>query len=358
MTQSSSADGDAEIERLVAIATEFRRRLEQSPGEVYPAHADTLLRLGGALSAQGQREGALSAVAEAVALYRAMDHADPEGYRTGLASALNNLSNCLAETARHDEAAAACDEAVALARQAASQRPDQGRYVLVSALINLAGRHMRGGDIDATLGALAEAVEVFRGGGAAGIPYLGPMIEALHSAALAFGEIGRWTEAVAARRLMVGLFPEAPPAAALHLLALTLHQSSQAALRDGDIGPAGEAADEATLLARALYSGDAAAYGLFLAQSLGHQAGCLHRLGQSALGLDAALEAVGLFQAAMAAEPTTVIPSLILTLDSLMAILTELDLPEQAASIREQRAQMQVMLELMLKGQEEATNEG
>ncbi|CAA7626059.1 hypothetical protein [Magnetospirillum sp. SS-4] len=347
--QSPDADADAEFERLLAVVAEFRRRIEADPESLFPAHADSLVRLGGLLAGRGEAAAAAAALAEAVELFRAMAEVDPGAFRVHLASALNSLSNRLDDVADRDGARSACDQAVAEARLAVEARPDQARFVLVSCLINLAGKRLRDGDIGGCLDVLAEAVEVFRAGGAAGTPYLGSMVEALHRAAMAFSEIGRWGEAVDTRRLMIGLFADGPPPAMVHLLALTLQQASLAMAGAGRFDVALASANEAVDLARLLFDKDAAEYRLFLAQALGNQAGRRHQAGDSASGLDAALEAVNLFHEVVGKDPVAAVPSMILTLGSLSEILTGLGMAGQAAIVDEQRHQLQQTLDVLTR---------
>jgi len=349
VTASPNQDAAAEIARLGAIVAEFRRRLELSPGSLFPAHGDSLLRLGTLLADDGQTEAALAAVVEAVALFRALAEAEPFSFSVHLTSALNSLSNRLHEAGQADASHQAAEEAVLVGRKAAAGQPDHGRFVLVSALINLAGKHMRDGDAHGTVNNLAEAAEIFRNAGEAGEPFLGAMIETLHGAAMTFAEIGAWNEAVESRRLMVSVFAADPPPAVVHLLALALYQAAQAALAEGAAELANTRAAEAAGLARTLVAADPATYRLFLAQVLGNLAGCHHASGQLADGLAVALESVDLFHDSMGNDPAVGVPSLILTLENLSAILSGLGLPDQAATVDQQRAQLRASLEIMLK---------
>ncbi len=350
MTNPEQADPGPEIERLRAIVAEFRHRLETTPDALFPAHAESLLRLGSLLAGRGETEAARDTVAEAVMLLRAMAQIDPAAFGASLAAALNTLSIHLSDTKDDEGARIAGDQAVAEGRAAMAAHPEQARFVLVSALIGRAGRHLQDADIDATLNDLTEAVEVYHGGGTEAVSFLGPMIEALHRAALAFSEIGRWAEAIDARRLMVSLFDDPPPPAMVHLLALTLQQTAQAMGRDHRLDVAENCAEEAVSLARMLDAADSPTYRLFLAQALGSLAGRRHNSGNDAAALEVALEAVNTFHEVIEKDPLATVPSLVLTLQSLTAILTALDMPDQAASIDMQRVHMQATLELMLRG--------
>ncbi len=347
MTTSQPADSGEEIVRLGALAADFRRRLEFDPGIIYPAHAECLWQLGNLQIAKGDMEAGLLAISESVGLYRAMAQVQPESYAVQLASLLNSQSNLLAEAACLEEARAVGANAVEHARQAMAARPDQARFVLVSSLINLAGLKMRGGDTAGTVEELAQAVEVFRDGGAAGQQFLGSMVEALHRAAMAFSEVGLWAEAIETRRLLIGLFGDAPPAAVVQLLILTLQQASVALAGAGQADKALAHAAEAVDLARLLFQADGTAHRLALAQAIGNLAGRSHDAGRLKEGLDLSLEAVDLFHEAVNADPVHAVPSLIVTLDSMAAILAALGLPEQAATVREQRTQLQETLDII-----------
>lgn len=283
-------------------------------------------------SSNGSAEADIEFLRTAVAACRA----DPAAAPKSLASALNDLAGRLYALDRVDEALVVSNEAVETAGRAMTLSPDSVRYVLVSALINRAGGWLRQGNAGQTADGLAEATEIFRQGGEAGQPYLGPMIEALHRASLAFSEVGLWDLAVRMRRLMLDLFGDAPPAPAVQILALTLVQASNAATERDETALAPVLAEEAVGLARLLVQAEAGGFRLLLAQSLGNYAGCLHRAGRSGDGLEAALEAVDLLHTLVPDNPLAAVPSLVLTLESLSAILTSLGLPEQAASVESQ----------------------
>ncbi|CAA7620014.1 conserved hypothetical protein [Candidatus Terasakiella magnetica] len=348
MTSLSSAEACGEIARLSAIAADFRRRMEADPGSLYPAHAETLLQLGALLANQGEKENALEAVAESVLLFRALAGAQPAAFRLHLASALNSLSGRFSEAGMAEEARATSVESVEIANLALADQPDQARYVLVAGLINQAGLSMRNDDAETTIAVLGEAVRTFCDGGEAGAPYMAPMIEALHRAAMGFAETDKWEEAITLRRMMVSLFAAEPPSAILHLLGLALQQGSAAMGKARRHAEAAALGEEAVALGRTLCAADAAVYGVFLAQTLGNLAGRRHDMGENHAGLELALEAVNLFHTSMGEEPGTAVPALVVTLRNLTNILSALGLTEQAATVNEQRAQLQATLELQV----------
>ena len=64
----------------------------------------------------GRRDDALTAITEAVAIYRALAEAHPDAFRPDLALSLSNQSNALAELGRREDALTAITEAVAIYR--------------------------------------------------------------------------------------------------------------------------------------------------------------------------------------------------------------------------------------------------
>ncbi len=356
MTMPQPAEPGADIARLTALAKDFRRRLELDPGSIYPAHAECLWQLGILQIGQGEAEAGLLAISESIALYRALSEAQPDSYAVQLASLLNSQSNMLAEASRLEEAMAVGADAVEHARSSMDLKPDQVRFVLVSSLINLAGLKMRGGDSAGTVEELAQAVEVFRGGGEAGQQFLGSMVEALHRAAMAFSEVGLWAQAIETRRLLLRLFGEAPPSAVTQLLILTLQQASVALAAAGQADTGLTHAVEAVDLARALFRTDETSYRLALAQAVGNLAGRSHDAGRSKEGLDLSLEAVDLYHEVVGVDPVHAVPSLIMTLDSMASILAALGLPDQAATVREQQAQLQETLDIIAPRRDATTH--
>lgn len=348
MTSPVQQDSAAEIARLQNTVAQFRRQLEAQPDSLFPAHADALLQLGSALAETGDFQAAVSSVAEGVDILRMMTEVEPENFRIQLASALNNLANRLSEAGSLEDSSAAVTEAVSQSHEAMKTKPDLARFVLVSSLINLAGKFMRDGNAESCLNQLAEAAEVFKAGGVAGIPFLGPMIEALHRASMAFAEVNLWGEAVDTRRLMIGLFPDGPPPAMVQLLTLTLQQASLSMAGEGRVDVAIQCADESVELAQLLFDKDPVEYKLVLAQALGNQGGRRHQAGNTHAALDVVLESINLFHQVVNSDPAAAVPSLILTLGTLSSILTELGMMDQAAVVDEQKANLQKTLESLL----------
>ncbi len=328
---------DPELDRLAAVIDTHRRLLDDDPEALYPAYADALMALAAHLAELGRKDEALGAALDGVRHFQALALAEPLSFGVHLASALNNLANRLAEAGRAADARRAGAEAVALARSALAERPEQARFVLVSALMNRAGRGWDSEEPADPLADMEEAVLAFREGGESMVAYLGVLCEAFHRNAMALGSAGRWDEAVAVRRLTARCFAGESPAAVDHLLALTLERAALARNAAGDAAGAEPLSAEVLVLARRLAAAEPRRYRLFLAQSLGDCADRHYRAGTLAAGLEAALEAITLFQEAAATDAAAAVPPLGMTLETFAAILDALGQTEQAETVRSQR---------------------
>jgi len=70
-----------------------------------------------------RRDEGLTAIEEAVSVYRRLAAADPAAYEPALAMSLNNLSLRLADAGRRDEGLTAIEEAVGVRRRLAAANP-------------------------------------------------------------------------------------------------------------------------------------------------------------------------------------------------------------------------------------------
>lgn len=262
-----------------------------------------------------------------------------------LSSVLGDLSIRLGGTARQAEARDLAEESVACGRRAMERIPDRGRFLLVSALVNRSAGLLRDGEGEGAVAGLTEAVGLVRDAGADGLAFLGAMVEALHRTALAFSEIGSWTQAVAMRRLILDLFGSPVPPAAIQMLALTLIQGARVAEGEPALFPGLAWAEESVGLARTLVGDDPEGASLLLAQALGGLSAWRLRAGDTVTALNAALESVDLLQKVVVREPIATVPTLVLVLDSLSQILTELGLDDQAETVRQQRAVLRTSLD-------------
>jgi len=107
--------------------------------------ASHLTSLSNSLGDIGEREKALAAIEETVALYRELAAARPDAFRPDLARSLRNQSAYLSHLGQRQESLAAAEEAVALYRELAAARPDAFRPALASSLhtLSLALSHFR-----------------------------------------------------------------------------------------------------------------------------------------------------------------------------------------------------------------------
>jgi len=342
MTDFTSMD----MAQLQAVIAEHRPAVEADPPALAPAYAEALLALAAKLSEAGELEKALATSVEGVDHLRLLDDNDRATFGVHLASALNNMSNRLSDLGRDEEARMAGDEAFALGKRAIDSTPAEARFVLVSTLMNQSGRSWRGGQSLRAIEELGTAVEIFREGGEALYSFLGVMVDALHRNAMALSEGSLWEEAIAVRRMTAEVFPEDQvPMAVHHLLALTLQQGAFAKSRDGFFGESLPLVEEAAELARALAEAAPDQYRLFLAQSLANLASRQHEAHADEEALDAAVEAVGVFQEIAKIDPSAALGPLVPTLETFASILNTLGHEEQAQSILAQRAQLMSVLE-------------
>ncbi len=339
MPNAEPVSTEDEIGRLAAVIDEHRRLIAESPDTLYPAYADALMALAMCLAERKQAEEALAAAVEGVAHWQALAEAEPADFGVHLASGLNNLSNRLSESGRDEEARQAGVQAVELARAAIADRPEQGRFVLISTLLNQAGRSWASGRGLDALGEMGEATEVFREGGDAMAPHLGGMIEALHRNAMAYGEAGLWSEAIAVRRLVARCFNEPPPAV-FHLLALTLERAAQALEAAEKPGEALAMQAEAAQHAEALAKADPDRYRTFLAQTLSTLAIRHFAAGSLQEAMNAAVAAIEEFQKAAETNAASVILPLALTLETFAEILRAMGHDEHAATVLAQRDEL------------------
>lgn len=333
------------VAQLEAAIADFDARLAAEPDSAFPAHAEALLNLSGALAEAEDAEGALDAAERAVEQYRRLFVAQPADFAVGLASALNTLSNRLSDLDRDDEGRAAGAEAEKLARKAIEVNPDEARFVLVSTLMNQAGRSWRANQNLRAIDEMGTAVEVFREGGSALYSFLGTLVDALHRNAMALSEAGLWSEAVLVRRMTAQAFPaEHIPAPVNHLLALTMQQSAFALSRGGHPGEALPLVEEAAELARGLAEAAPEQYRLFLAQSLANLASRQHEAHADPEALESALEAVNAFQALAQVDPASAVAPLAATLETFASILATLGYHDQARNVLAQREQLQAAM--------------
>lgn len=342
---SEAAELQREIAELEATIAEFDARIAAEPELAFPGHADALCNLSGLLAEDNRLEEALRYAEHGVEQYRRLFMAQPADFVVPLASALNTLSNRLSDLERDDEGRVAADEGFKLARKAVEIAPNEARVVLVSLLMNQAGRSWRAGQNLRAIEEMGTAVDEFRAGGPALYSFLGTVVDALHRNAMTLAEAGRWEEAVLVRRMTAKAFPDGHvPPPVTHLLALTLQQAAFVSSREGRPGAGLPLVEEACEIARTLAESAPDQYRLFLAQSLANLASRQHEAHADAEALEAAAEAVNVFQELAGKDPASVIVPLVATLETFASILATLGYTEQAQSVLAQREQLQAVL--------------
>lgn len=337
-----------DVDRLQAELAALRAGADSAADSAF---ADAAMALSAKLAEAGQPERALAVADEGVDHLRRLHGEQPAAWAVHLASALNNLSNRLSDLARDEDGRRAGDEALELAQSALETQPAEARFVVVSTLMNQSGRSWRGGQSLRAIEELGTAVDVFRDGGEALYSFLEFMVDVLHRNALALAEGGLWEEAIAVRRMGTKLFPEdQAPLALLHLLAMTMQQAAFAKSREGYFGEALPLAEDAADIARDLATTEPQQYRLFLAQSLAGLASRQHEAQAHEQALEAAVEAVGVFQDLAKQDPLAALEPLVPTLQTFASILTVLGHGAQAQTILAEREKLMAALDQM-KGQ-------
>ncbi|MGG8409603.1 tetratricopeptide repeat protein, partial [Streptomyces sp. 12297] len=154
-------------EALTAVAEAvevYRQLFEERPSGHRPSDlARCLNNLAVRLGDAGRSEESLAAIREAVDLYRReANRRGPTSYRPGLATTLDTLANRLGALGRHEEGLTAAFEAVTLYRRLAAEDPAGFDRSLARSLNNLANRLGAAGEPDEALAAAIEAVQLYR----------------------------------------------------------------------------------------------------------------------------------------------------------------------------------------------------
>ncbi|KZP31105.1 hypothetical protein FIBSPDRAFT_945583 [Athelia psychrophila] len=109
------------------------------------SRANVMFRLSYRLSSVWRHEEAMTAIWEAVDLYRALAADQPAVFNGPLATSLFNMSNRLKGVGRHEEAATAIREVVDLERALAADQPGVFNAYLADSLFNMSIRRTTGG---------------------------------------------------------------------------------------------------------------------------------------------------------------------------------------------------------------------
>ncbi|KDN81100.1 tetratricopeptide repeat protein [Kitasatospora cheerisanensis] len=238
---------------------------------------------------------------------------DPDRYGLHLATALNELSVRTRQLGRTEESLTAVEEAVALYRAFHAVDPERHAEALASALGSLASRLARAHRPDDGLTAAVEAVALHRGRGEAGLPGLAG---ALLTQSNVLGTLGRHEDGLAAVQEAVALYQKLAGshvrqrAAALATLTVRLGEL-------GRLPEAVTAAGRTVAAYRVLAEGDPDAYLPALAGALTNESQACHLLGRPEQGLASAEEATALLRRLAAGNPDARLPELIVVLTAL-----------------------------------------
>jgi tetratricopeptide (TPR) repeat protein len=140
----------------------YRALVARNPDAFEPKLAMSLNNLGAMLTEIGQLEKALAITREAVELYRALAARDAVAFQPDLAMSLNNLGNKCSALCQYESALTAAHEAVDLYRVLAAQKTDAYNPALASSLSNLSNRLSDSGQREPALTAAREAVDLHR----------------------------------------------------------------------------------------------------------------------------------------------------------------------------------------------------
>lgn len=153
---------DPEVFGTLSEATNRYRQLSACNPGYRPDLALALIGLGSEFSAADMSAEAVSAVREAVGIYRELAQADAYWYMPNLALALLILDTHLSATGRLEEALPAIQEAVELYRALAEYNPPHYRPVLAVCLDILGSRLADLGRPDVALASTREALLIYR----------------------------------------------------------------------------------------------------------------------------------------------------------------------------------------------------
>ena len=235
-------------ETAAVAATQALYDVTEDTGE----RASLLVQQSNRLSELGRLEEALTAIDEAVSVYRVLAEARPDAFLPNVAGSLNNQSTMLSGLGRREEALAAINEAVSVYRVLAEARPDAFLPDLAMSLNNQSNRQSELGRHEEALAAINEAVSVYRVlAEARPDAFLPDVAGSLNNQSNRLSELGRREDALAAINEAVKIrrvLAEARPDALLPNLATSLNNQSNTLSGLGRHGAALAAIDEALQL--------------------------------------------------------------------------------------------------------------
>ncbi|CAM5365680.1 hypothetical protein GCM10010329_85430 [Streptomyces spiroverticillatus] len=315
--------GHSTLRGLALIAT--RRSAPEvpdgSPEELRAARASWLHSLAIREGRVGNREAALAAFTEAVALYRPLAASAPGAFRPDLATALGHLAAQLSESGHREAALASATEAVSLHRELTRDHPGAHAAELAAALSHLATCHSRLGHHEAALASGTEAVDRYRAlAEAAPGAFRDELAEALNNQAVQQANTGDHATALATITEAVHLrhtLAHEDPATFLPGLAGSLSNLANEQSHAGDRAAALATSAEAVRMHRTLAEADPGAFLPDLASSLGNLAVRQNDTGDHTAALASTTEAVRLRRELAEADPGAFLPDLAASLNNL-----------------------------------------
>ncbi|MFG1853297.1 tetratricopeptide repeat protein [Actinomadura geliboluensis] len=290
-----------------AVAS-YRILAGERPDAYGPQLAAALNNQSVRLSELRDPEAGLDAIGEAVAIRRMLAANDPGAFEADLAASLANLGNRLGELGRYGEAVAAGEEAVAIYRRLAAGHPESFRPPLATCLSNLASALKGAGRRDAALETSGEAIAVYREL-AAERPsvFADSLARNLNNHSVLLGALGRREEAQGFARESVEIYrnlAQERPSAFLGLFGTSLANLSNVLISVGALDDALVSAVEATqILRRSVATEDSLINTESLAAGLTNLSVCLGELGRYEEGVNAAQEAVDIYDGCVRRRP-------------------------------------------------------
>ncbi|KAF8598006.1 TPR-like protein [Ceratobasidium sp. AG-I] len=318
-----------------ALGPDVVERLQQSS----EAHASALLAISSRLSYEDRREDALTAIQEAMKLYRELARSRPTTFTPKLAGTLNYLAQRLSALGRREDALAAIQEAMKLYRELDRDHPAAFTLQLANALDNLAADLSNLGRHRDSLAAIQEAITLYRGlSKNHSPPFAQNFAHALTNFSIHLLDMDRREDALAAIQEAITLYRELAtdrPAAiapdlARALINLSGYLSSLYHRED-----ALAAVEEAMKLYRELAKDRPAVFAPQLANALNNFSQRLGNLGRFEDALGAIQEAIQFYQELAKNRPAVFTKDLALALTNLSVNLSSLGRHEDAlAAIR------------------------
>jgi tetratricopeptide (TPR) repeat protein len=268
----------------------------------------------------GRYEDALAAIQKAVDIDRELADTQPDAFRPGLASSLNNFSNRLADVGRREEALNAIREGVEIYRNLADQESKDFTPELAASLTNLSNRFTDVGWHDEALKASREAVDIYRRLAESRPDAFRPNLAvSLNNHSNALGAVGREEESLEAIRESVKIyrdFAQERPDAFRPAVAPSLVNLAAALFKAGQHEEALDKIREAIEIYRDLSAARPDAFRNNLAQSLTNFSYMLTKVGRREEGVKAGREAVEIYTDLAEAQPDAFRPGLAMSLNN------------------------------------------